>query len=236
MPYTAGDQINAALRLIGVLAEGETPSSEASSDSLGALNQMLDSWSIERLAVYTTNDHVFNWPAGTASLTLGPSGTITGARPIQVDDSSYFKEPASGLSCGIKLITQQQYNDIALKTAESDSPHVLMVRPDYPDITMLVHPVPNRVLEFHIISVEHLAQPASLATELLFPPGYVRAFKYNLACEIAPEFGVEPSPTIQRIAMVSKRNLKRVNNPQDLLALPANFGASRHPYDIFAGS
>ena len=40
--YTAGDQINRALRLLGVLAEGETPSASVSQDALMALNQMID--------------------------------------------------------------------------------------------------------------------------------------------------------------------------------------------------
>ena len=62
MSTTAGDQINAALRLIGSLAEGETPSAATSQDALVALNQMLDSWSTERLAVYATQDQVFTWP------------------------------------------------------------------------------------------------------------------------------------------------------------------------------
>jgi hypothetical protein len=39
--YTAGDQINRALRLLGVLAEGETPTSAMSQDALMAFNQMI---------------------------------------------------------------------------------------------------------------------------------------------------------------------------------------------------
>ena len=54
MATTASDQINRALRLLGVLAEGETPSAETSQDALIALNQMIDSWSTERLSVYST--------------------------------------------------------------------------------------------------------------------------------------------------------------------------------------
>ena len=46
--YTANDQINGALRLLGVLAEGETPSAATSQDALAALNQMIDSWNTER--------------------------------------------------------------------------------------------------------------------------------------------------------------------------------------------
>ncbi len=41
--YTAGDQINRALRLLGILAEGETPSASMSQDALVALNQMIES-------------------------------------------------------------------------------------------------------------------------------------------------------------------------------------------------
>ena len=47
--YTAGEQINRALRLLGVLAEGETPSADMSNDALTALDQMIDSWNTERL-------------------------------------------------------------------------------------------------------------------------------------------------------------------------------------------
>jgi len=106
----------------------------------------------------------------------------------------------------------------------------------YPNIEMYVYPVPTKVLEFHIVSVEPLSQPANLSTTLAFPPGYLRCFRYNLACEIAPEFGVEPSPQVQRIAMTSKRNLKRINNPDDIMALPYSIVGTRQRFNIFAGN
>ena len=39
---SAGDTINGSLRLLGVLAEGETPSAETSLDALTAMRQMID--------------------------------------------------------------------------------------------------------------------------------------------------------------------------------------------------
>ena len=42
-----------------------------------------------------------------------------------------------------------------------------------------------------------IAEPLLLNTTLSFPPGYLRCFKYNLACEIAAEFGVEAPPTVR---------------------------------------
>jgi hypothetical protein len=106
----------------------------------------------------------------------------------------------------------------------------------FPDITLTVYPKPTQDLEWHMISVEELNKPATLATNMYFPPGYLRAFTYNLAMEFAPEFGVEPSPQVQRIAMTSKRDLKRINNPDDVMALPYALVANRQRFNIYAGN
>jgi hypothetical protein len=236
MATTAGDQINAALRLIGMLAEGETPSANTSNDALNALDQMIDSWNTERLTVFSTQDQVFTWTPNQISRTLGPTGNFVGNRPILIDDSTYFKDPTNGISFGIKIINQQQYNGIAVKTVTSTYPQVMWVNMSYPNIDMYVYPVPTKALEWHFVSVTELTQPATLATNLTFPPGYLRCFKYNLACEIATEFGVEPPANVARIAMTSKRNLKRINNPDDIMSLPYSIVGTRQRFNIFAGN
>lgn len=234
--YTAGDQINRALRLIGVLAEGETTSASVMQDSLIALNQMIDSWNTERLSVFSTQDQIFTWPAGLITRTLGPSGDFIGLRPVLLDDATYYRDPGTNVSFGIKFINQQQYDGIAVKTVTSTYPQVIFVNMTFPDVTMTVYPRPTRNLEWHFVSVQELNNPATLATDLFFPPGYLRAFTYNLAMEIAPEFGVEPSPQVQRIAMTSKRNLKRINNPDDVMSMPYAIVANRQRFNIYAGN
>ena len=236
MATTARDQINGALRLIGMLAEGESPSAATSQDALTALNQMIDSWNTERLAVFSTQDQIFTWTPNQIHRTLGPTGDFVGNRPILLDDSTYFKDPTNGISFGIKIINQQQYDGIAVKTVTSTYPQVMWINMDYPNIDMYVYPVPTKALEWHFISVTELDQPADLSTNLTFPPGYLRAFKYNLACEIANEFGVEPPANVARIAMTSKRNLKRINNPDDIMSLPYSIVATRQRFNIFAGN
>ncbi len=233
---TAGDQINAALRLLGVLAEGEIPSADTSADALSAMNAMIDSWNTERLSIFNTQDQIFTWPADQISQTLGPSGDFIGNRPVMLDDSTYYRDASTGVSYGVKLINQEQYNGIAVKTVSSTYPQVLWVNQDYPDIRLTVYPKPTRDLEWHFVSVAELAQPTDLFTTLTVPPGYQRAFKYNLACEIAPEFGVEPSPSVARIAMTSKRNLKRINNPGDIMSMPYAMVTGRQRYNIYAGN
>tara|TARA_R110000868_G_scaffold63702_1_gene192039 strand:+ start:142 stop:855 length:714 start_codon:yes stop_codon:yes gene_type:complete len=236
MTTSAGDQINGALRLIGQLAEGETPSAATSADALTAMNQMLDSWSAERLSVFSTQDQVFTWPASTKSRTIGPTGDFVGNRPVLLDDSTYFRDPSNNISFGIKIINQQQYDGIAVKTVTSTYPQVIWLNMDMPNMDMYIYPVPTKALEWHFISVTELVEPATLATTLVVPPGYLRCFRFNLACEIAAEFGVEPPPQVQRIAMSSKRNIKRINNPDDVMSMPYSIIATRQRFNVFSGN
>lgn len=233
---TAFDQIKASLRLIGQLAEGEEPSPQAAQDALTAMNQMIDSWNTERLTVFSTQDQTYLWPTDEITRTLGPSGDFVGLRPVLLDDATYFRDPQTNVSYGIKFINQQQYDGIAVKTVTSTYPQVMFVNNTFPDTTMTVYPKPTRLLEWHFVSVQELTNPATLNTNLTFPPGYLRAFKYNLACEIANEFGVEPPQTVQRIAMTSKRNLKRINNPDDIMSMPYALVANRQRFNIYAGN
>jgi hypothetical protein len=237
---TAFDQIKASLRLIGQLAEGEEPSAQAAQDALTAMNQMIDSWNTERLSIFNTIDQTFLWPAGEIQRHLGPTGASAGGfdglRPVLLDDATYFRDPQTNVSFGIKFINQQQYDGIAVKTVTSTYPQVMWINMEYPNIQMTIYPKPTRELEWHFISVQELDKPATLNTDLTFPPGYLRAFKYNLACEIANEFGVEPPQTVQRIAMTSKRNLKRINNPDDIMSMPYALVANRQRFNIYAGN
>jgi hypothetical protein len=199
---------------------------------------MVESWNTERLAVFSTQEQVFLWPAGVGNQTrtLGPTGNFVGLRPILIDDATYFRDPGTNVSFGVKLINQQQYNGIAVKTVTSTYPQVMFVNNTFPDMTMTIYPVPTRQLEWHFVSVEELSNPATLATSLFFPPGYLRAFAYNLAMEIAPEFGVEPSPQVQRIAMTAKRNLKRINNPDDVMSMPYAIVSNRQRFNVYSGN
>ena len=259
---TARDLLGGAHRLLGLVNSGNVLPEAVYQDNLVALNQMIESWNTERLAVFCTEDQTYLWDAGNRVRTLGPSGDflfILGTqaldpmstqndellgintseqsnRPILLDDSTYFRDPSTNVSYGIKFINQLQYNNIAVKTVTSTYPQVMFVNNTFPNITMSVYPVPSRTLEFHFISVQPLSNPSTLETQLAFPPGYLRAFRYNLAMELAPEFGVEPASNVRRIAMYSKRDLKRINNPRDVMSMPYSLMARRNRYNIYAGN
>ena len=234
---TAGDQINAALRLIGVLAEGEQPSAATLADSVAAFNQMLDSWSTERLSVFCTIDNTVTWPSGQSTQTIGPTGDFpVTVCPLEIDDATYYV--ISNITYPLTMVNEAQYNSITLKSSTSTLPQVMYSEkiPDLAEvqIRMKLWPVPTQDIELHVISVSQLPQIADETTSLIYPPGYLRAIKYNLAVELAPEFGVEASRTVKKIAQESKRNIKRINNPGDVMTMPNGLmGTPR--FNVFAG-
>jgi hypothetical protein len=61
---TAREIIASTLRLLGVLAAGETATANEANDALESLNQMLSSWSNENLVVYQKVRDEFTLTAG----------------------------------------------------------------------------------------------------------------------------------------------------------------------------
>ena len=231
---TAADLIRGSLRLIGQLAEGETPSNETYADSLEALNQMLDAWSTESIVVWAQQDQTFTWPANTATRTIGPTGDFVGVRPIQISDATYFTVDEQ--TYPIAQINQEQYNALAVKGSTASYPIAMFASMTVPDVTLTVYPVPDQPVSMHIVSMQELDQPATLVTSLVIPPGYLRAFRFNLACELAAEFGKEPPQWVVKTATESKAAIERINAPMDVMQFPrALLGGGSGGYDIYSG-
>ena len=70
------DIISRALKDIGALAAGETPTPEASQDAFDMLNDMLDQWSNEGMMVYYKTEMIFTTTNNQTQYTIGPGGQI----------------------------------------------------------------------------------------------------------------------------------------------------------------
>ena len=234
---TALDQINGACKLLGVLAAGETLPAEDSQDALDFLNQMLDSWSTEDLLIYASTTQSLTWSANNATQTLGPTGDIVGLRPLSLGAATYYTDPTTNDSYNVTFISEEEYNSISLKTVTSTYPEYIQVDYSVPNVTMSVYPIPTKDLTWNFVSATVLPQPATLATVLVFPPGYMRAFKYNLAVELSPIFGITPSPYVDRTATGTKRVLKRNNRRIEdaRISLPCDLPSLQTGQNIFSG-
>jgi len=70
------DIISRALKDIGALEAGETPSADAAQDAFDMLNDLVDQWSNEEMMVYYKNEIVFPIVPGQTQYTIGPTGDI----------------------------------------------------------------------------------------------------------------------------------------------------------------
>ena len=66
------DIISRALKDIGSLEAGETPSSDAATDAFDMLNDLIDQWSNEDMMVFNVTEIIFPVIAGQTQYTIGP--------------------------------------------------------------------------------------------------------------------------------------------------------------------
>lgn len=206
---TAIDIIKRSLQSINVLGTGEAPSADMAADGLNSLNDMLSSWSTQKLMVYELTLEGFSLVPGQAAYTIGPSGQFNTTRPTAIQNAYINWQ---GLDYPMGITTTQQYDDIPLKTLETQMPCVLLVDAGWPLTTLKLWPTPSdSTARLFIESRKPFTAFASLPTQVNLPEGYARALRYNLALELCPEYGKEPSPSLMRLAIESKKWIKRIN-------------------------
>lgn len=206
---TAQTIIDRALRLIGAVASGESPTTAESNDGLTALNAMISSWQTEKLNVYAFVDTEFTLVAADSSYTVGPSGNFAlTPRPPKIEQV-YVR--ASNIDYPVELVDYEKWNSIPDKTSTSDLPIYAYYEPTLTTGTLQLWPVPTTAHSLHIVTWTSLAELAALSTTITLPQGYERALAYNLAIEVAPEYEKEPSDSVVGIARESKAAIKRAN-------------------------
>jgi hypothetical protein len=222
---TAQSLITDALRLIGAVESGVTPTTDELNDGLAGLNAMLDSFCNERLLSYQVPQNTFPLVAGTATYAIGSAQTINVARPTNI--SSAFIRQGTYDAPPLKLLSREQYDELTDKTVGQAVPTMLFFEPSYPFGSVKLWPVPSSGLTL-VFDSWQLFPVYALATTIALPPGYERMIKYNLACELAPMFTTQPSQTVMQVAGAAKASIKRMNSKhQDVRMIPADMGGRR---------
>jgi hypothetical protein len=228
---TAGDLIARALRAIGALAQGETPTAAEAADALATLNDLIDSWGAHRHAVYRVERATFDLVAGAQDYTIGtwvgggsaPNTHFEHVRPVWVDHASVLDPTGSDvLEEAIEVYTTvERWQQIPIKDVASD-PTELYVEAGWPYTTLHVYPVPDTSdLDLVLYLPVAVAQFADLSSDYTFPNGYADALRYNLALRLAPEYGRPVDPVIAGLAAESLATIKRANAPVYELSLPS---------------
>ena len=213
-----GDLINSSLRLIGVLASGEVPSGPESQDALLILQQMIDSWVTERMMTFTININEFPLVPSQQVYTLGSGGNFNIARPTRIERMSIVNlaNPAQPLELPIEMLSDEQWQtEVPVKLVTSTLPLYVYDDGAFPLRNLSFYPIPQVVVNTRIYSWAPAISFTDLTTDVTFPPGYLKAIRYNLAVDLMAEFPGNPAlfGQVAQIAAETKGKIKILNAP-----------------------
>ena len=205
-PIAAIDLIKTAMRLIGVIATGETPTADEATDGLRALNDVLERWSIESLAVYGSLPDSFVTVAGQSTYTFGTGGNWNADRPPSIVG---LYTTVDGVDYPAAEWSLEQYNAVALKTQRQPLVERWVFINDAPLARVILWPAPSQATAIVIDAPRILTQVPDVNTNLILPPAYASALQYATAEELAPQYGspIDVGPR----ARATKALIKRAN-------------------------
>lgn len=207
-PSTAGQLITASLRLTGAIAIDETPSADEFNDGVLGLNDLIETLSTERLAVYGAAVETFATVAAQALYTIGPAGNWNTVRPVRLS-GAYCT--FNGVDFPIDIIGQSEYDDIGLKTQQQPIIERLLYVNDYPLGKITLWPVPSQIVNITLDTDRVLTNVVDTSTVISYPPGYLLMMRYMLTILLCAGYGITASPEITGIARTALANVKRAN-------------------------
>lgn len=204
------DLLTGSLRLFGAVAEGETPSAAALNGALFAVNEMLDSWSLNNLMIHQKVREEFDLVPSQASYTMGAAGNFNTTRPVEIESAAYLRD---SVETPVEVLTFEQWTELSMKQLTGTVPSHIFVQETAPLITILPWPIPteaNKLVLYSTKVITALTLDTLLST---LAPGYRMALRFNGAIAIASEYGKAVSLEVERnatrsLAAIQIRNSK----------------------------
>lgn len=230
MATTVREIISTSLRKINAIQPGEEPTDSDLDISLESLEGLIDSWSNDKLMIYTMNPYYFIATPGQQIFTLGPGGDWDIERPMRIQQAylslnaqitSYnpptFTFGTDVADLPIAIANDAQWASIPVKELQATFPTILYDDGAMPLRNIYLYPIQNTQQVITLWLWQPLDNFDSLDDTIEFPPGYERCIIYNLAMELAPEFGKTVGEDVINTAIDSKSILAAVNSdPQTM--------------------
>jgi hypothetical protein len=227
---TVRELITGSLKLIGVVQKSEPITADEAQDGLDRLNELVESWANDSLMIYSRTWENFTLNGGDGEYTIGTSGDFNTTRPTQII-SAYVR--VGDIDYPLTQLTDDQYAlYIAQKNLQSNIPEYFNFDNGFPLAKIRIWQVPSAQCTLYMQSEKQVTSFASIDTDIVLPPGWMRALRYNLAVELAPEYDAEISQAVAVGAAESKGILKsQVLKNRPLTYMPSVIGFG---YDIMS--
>ncbi|MDE2144970.1 MAG: hypothetical protein KGJ01_03335 [Patescibacteria group bacterium] len=236
---TAQDIINSALRLMGVVVSGESPTSNEMQDALSALNMMLDEWAAQKLLSAALITENFTLTTGTYAYNIGTGQTFNTTKPLQIVTA--FIRNAQNNDSFLGIIDYNEWAILPDKATLTGTPLYLYFNPVSSQQTtslgiINLYPAPDtgNTYTLYIVSQKPFVEFVSLTDNYTFPTAYEKAMKFNLAIELAAEYGASISPEVAMMAEKSLKIIKALNAMTNVTPAQFEFKNPRK-YNINSG-
>jgi hypothetical protein len=175
----------------------------------------------------------FTLTAGDGNYTVGPAGNINIARPVKLENSSYIS--LNGIDYPVSPINETNYAAIGYKS-QRGLPEWMWYDPKVPIAEINFFPIPDQAYSLNLASWTPLQTFSTLTDNLALPAGYQRMIEFNLAIELAAEYGAEIPSQVGAIASRTLAEVKRINAPNYTLRPESAYLTSRSgSFQIYRG-
>ncbi len=188
---TRNELVAGALRLLGVIPEGGTPTSDQYSTGSEALNLLLKSWETEGLPIWAVKTQTVTLVDGTTSYSIGLSQTVNVAKPLRIYQA-YLHDTSTNIDVPMVRLSQEEYNRLGNKTSEG-----FPVNYYFENLrttgNIYFFPTPDSTAasaKTVVITYQAPFQDFDASTdEPDVPQELMRALKFNLAADLAWDYG-----------------------------------------------
>lgn len=194
---------------LGLLGSSSVVAGNDALLGLRVLNRMLDAWRQQPQMATHSAWVQFALPSGATTRTIGLSGQVNVARPVEISIGSYVD--VNGISRPLELIGRDQYAAITVKTTGGTWPSALYYEPSNPIGTLHFWPPAGSDTTINLAVRADLPVFATLVEDHTLPAGYEACIVPNLAVLLGPYFERAVPPDVRIEAATTRANIKRTN-------------------------
>ena len=202
--------INSALRILGVLSEEEEATPAQAQDAVNSLNGMIEAFTNESLIIPHNEIKSYTKPVGgwSNAVTIGSGEQIDETAPTEIL-TAFFRD-AGGSDFQLKPFSFNQWADIRTKNTIA-RPISFFYETNIRSIKIYFDTIPYAEDTLKLVAKMPFDTIYKVTDDVAWDYGYERMIRYNLAIELASEYGSSLNDSLVAIATNSKAHIKRMN-------------------------
>lgn len=187
---TRDQLIAAALRLCGVIAEGESASAEQINNGAEALNMLVKRLEADGMPLWAMKQSSISLVAGQNTYSIGVGEGVDLAKPLRVVQA-FNHNTSNSIDIPMRIVTRDEYNKLGQKES-TGNPIQLFYEPLVTTGTLHLFPTPDATSAAqNTVTIVYQRPFSDFNTSVDvpdFPQEWFEAIKYLLATRLAGEY------------------------------------------------